>query len=95
MSSKLIIFAIIDLVGEGNLGEEQKVLDEQNDKVLLLTERLQHLVGDTGAASLPKPATEPSQLLGIRLCRLENCLRSVNLTVGPLDLTWISASYGY
>ena len=34
--------------------------------------------------SPPKPATEPSQLLGRRLCRLENSLRSINLTVEPL-----------
>ena len=59
------------------LGEEQVVLDDHDNKVLLLTERLQWLVADTGAASPPKPTTEHSQLLRRRLCHLEGTLMSV------------------
>ena len=33
-------FAVIDLVEEETLGEEQAVLDDHDDKLLLLTERL-------------------------------------------------------
>ena len=53
-------FAIVDLIKEETLGEEQAMLDDHDDKVLLLTERLQRLVGDTGAASPSKSTKDPS-----------------------------------
>ena len=56
-------FAIVDLVEEETLGEEQVVLDDHDNKVLFLTERLQCLVWDTVAASPTKPTTKPSHLL--------------------------------
>ena len=77
-------FAVVDLVKEQTLDEEQAVLDDHNNKVLLLTERLQLLAGNIEAASPSKPFIEPSQLLSRRLCHLENSLRSINLTVEPL-----------
>ena len=77
-------FAVVDLVEEETLGEEQAVLDDHDDKVLLLTERLQRLVGGTGAVIPPRSTKDPSQLLCRRLCDLESSLRSINLTVESL-----------
>ena len=77
-------FIVVDFIDEETLGEEQAVLDNHDNKILLLTQGLQCLMGDTGAVTPPKSATEPYQFLGRRLCHLEKTPRSINLTVEPL-----------
>ena len=77
-------FATVDLVEKEIFGEEQVVLDDNDDKVFFLTETFQCLMGDTEAASERKPVTKHSQLFHRRLHHLESSLRAANTPTKPL-----------
>ena len=74
-------FAMVEFDEEETLGEEQTVLDNHDDKILLLTERFQRIMADTEATNPPKSTIDPFQFLRRRLHHLESSLRSINLTV--------------
>ena len=78
-------FAIIDLLeDEVNLEEEQAVLDNHNEKITDLMERLQHLALKSEVDQYLSTTTDPSQPLRKQLHRTERRARMVQTTMESL-----------
>ena len=82
-------FSIIDLVDETAVDGEQNALDDHDDKVTVLTSRLQRLTEDTRPCPslTPRPLTsdlDVQALVSRRLDRVEKNLQSISAALESL-----------